>query len=257
MIIHILPGAERLGALAARHIEVALLGVRRPVLGVATGSSPEPVYAALADRASAGTFRVDSLRAFALDEYVGLPDDHAERYRNVLLRAFADPLGIDDRSVHVPDGGDADPSAAAEAYERAIHLAGGIDLQLLGIGRNGHIGFNEPGSDFRSLTRVVELADSTRVANARFFADRDEVPRHSISQGLATIMRARAALLIATGAAKAEAVRAALTGPVTTDLPASVLQRHPALSVYLDGEAASALDLHLLESIAVVHDWRA
>jgi len=256
MIIHILQDADRLGELAARHIEVALLGVSSPVLGVATGSSPEPVYAALAARANAGTFRVDGLRAFALDEYVGLPDDHDERYRNVLLRAFANPLGIDGDRVHVPDGGGEDAPLAAARYEQAIQLAGGIDLQLLGIGRNGHIGFNEPGSDFRSLTRVVELTESTRVANARFFARAEEVPRQSISQGLATIMRSRAVVLIATGAEKADAVRAALTGPVTTDMPASVLQRHPRVSIYLDGAAAASLDLQLLESIAVVHDWR-
>ncbi|WP_136706177.1 glucosamine-6-phosphate deaminase [Agromyces sp. H66] len=256
MIIHILPDADRLGALAARHIEVALLGVADPVLGVATGSSPEPVYEALTARATAGTFRVERLRAFALDEYVGLPEDHPERYRNVLLRAFADPLGVPADRVAVPGGAGADPSAAAAEYERAIQRAGGIDLQLLGIGRNGHIGFNEPGSDFRSATRVVELAPSTRAANARFFADIDEVPRHSISQGLGTIMRARAAVLIASGAEKAAAVAEALTGPVSTELPASVLQRHPRLSVYLDGDAAGLLDLSFLGSISVVHDWR-
>ncbi|WP_448808864.1 glucosamine-6-phosphate deaminase [Agromyces bauzanensis] len=256
MIIHILPDTDRLGELAARHVEVALLGVPHPVIGVATGSSPEPVYAALAARARAGTFRVDRLRAFALDEYVGLPEDHPERYRNVLLRAFADPLGVPAERVRVPDGGGGDPSAAATEYERAIRLAGGIDLQLLGIGRNGHIGFNEPGSDFRSLTRVVVLEESTRTANARFFTGIDEVPRHSISQGLGTIMQSRAAVLIASGAEKAAAVAGALTGAVSTDLPASVLQRHPRLSVYLDGDAAGLLDLRFLESIAVVHDWR-
>lgn len=256
MIIHLLPDADRLGDLAARHIEVALLTSPRPVLGVATGSTPEPLYRALAARARRGTFRVDRLRAFALDEYVGLAADHDEGYRKVLERAFADPLGLARDRVRVPDGSAPDAGASATRYEHDIALAGGIDLQILGIGRNGHIGFNEPGSDFRSLTRVVELTESTRLANARFFSGVEEVPTHSISQGLGTIMRSRAAALIATGAEKAEAVVRALCGPVTTELPGSILQRHGRLTVYLDSAAAGLLDLPLLESIAVVHDWR-
>ncbi|GAB6859185.1 glucosamine-6-phosphate deaminase [Microbacterium xylanilyticum] len=204
----------------------------------------------------AGRNRTDRLRAFALDEYVGLAAGHAESYRSVLERGFVEPLGVPAERLHLPSGEVDDPAAAADAYEREILLAGGIDLQLLGIGRNGHIGFNEPGSDFRSLTRVVELTASTRTANARFFADAAEVPVLSISQGLATIMRARSIALVATGADKAEAVRAALTGPVDTGMPASILQRHRRLRVYLDDAAAAGLDLPFLGTFAVVQDWR-
>jgi glucosamine-6-phosphate deaminase len=256
MIIHLLPDADRLGLLAARQIEVALLATPSPRLGVATGSSPEPVYRALSERARAGTFRVERLQAFALDEYVGLTPGHEEGYRRVLERGFAEPVGLIEDRLHVPDGAADDPAAAAEEYERDIALAGGIDVQILGIGRNGHIGFNEPGSDFRSLTRVVELTESTRTANARFFGSIDEVPSRSISQGLGTIMRSRAAILIASGADKAAPLAAALCGPVTTTMPASILQRHSSLTVCADSEAARALDMPLLESIAVIHDWR-
>lgn len=256
MIIHILPDLEQLGELAARHIEGRLLATSSPVLGVATGSSPQPVYRALARRARRGTFRVDRLHAFALDEYVGLPAGHPEGYRQVLESDFAVPVGLPRGHLHVPDGGAGDPAEAAAGYEDAIRLAGGIDLQILGIGRNGHIGFNEPGSDFRSSTRVVELDESTREANARFFASSDEVPVRSISQGLGTIMRSRAAVLIATGDAKASPLAAALCGPISRDMPASILQRHPSLTVYLDSTASGHLDLTVLPSIAVVHDWR-
>lgn len=256
MIVHVLPDPDAVGSLAARLIEAELLDIAAPVLGVATGSTPEPVYAHLTRRRERGTFRTDRLRAFALDEYVGLAAGHAESYRSVLERGFAAPLGVPAERLHVPSWEADDPAAASDAYEREILLAGGIDLQVLGIGRNGHIGFNEPGSDFRSLTRVVPLTESTRAANARFFEEPADVPTLSISQGLATIMRARAIALIATGADKADAIRAALTGPVDTGMPASILQRHPRLRVFLDGAAASRLDLTLLATFAVVHDWR-
>lgn len=256
MIVHVLPDDPALGRLTAQVIETELLDVSDPVLGVATGSTPDPVYAALAERRRAGTFRTEHLHAFALDEYIGLPPEHPESYRRVLERAFARPLGLSLDRLHVPEGGKDDPDEAAAEYERAIQLSGGVDLQILGIGRNGHIGFNEPGSDFRSVSRVVTLTPSTRSANARFFDDPDDVPTASISQGLATILRARSIALIARGEDKADAVRDALCGPVVADMPASILQRHPRLRVFLDGGAASRLDLAFLATFAVVHDWR-
>lgn len=256
MIVHVLPDRDAVGALAARLIETELLDVTTPVLGVATGSTPEPVYEHLRRRRARGTFRTGRLSAFALDEYVGLPAGHPESYRSVLEHAFAEPLGVPAERLHVPDGTASDPVAAAADHERAILLAGGIDVQILGIGRNGHIGFNEPGSDFRSLTRPVALTASTRSANARFFDDEAQVPATAVSQGLATIMRARSIALVATGIDKAAAIRAALTGAIDPDMPASVLQRHPRLRVYLDGAAAGELDLALLGTFAVVQDWR-
>ncbi|MGV8913793.1 MAG: glucosamine-6-phosphate deaminase [Rhodoglobus sp.] len=256
MIVHLFPNLESLGRLAARHIEVALLASPTPVLGVATGSSPDPLYSALAERARVGTFSPRRLRVFALDEYVGLLPGSVQGYRRELNRIFSGVLALDGSGVEAPDGDASDVGLAAEQYEQAIMLAGGIDVQILGIGQNGHIGFNEPGSDLRSLTRVVDLTDSTRAANARFFDRIDEVPVRSISQGLGTIMRARATMLIATGLAKAEIMCAALTGPVTENVPASILQRHPRLTVLLDAEASSALDIRLLRSAAIVHDWR-
>lgn len=256
MIVHVLPDRDAVGRLAARLIETELLDVADPVLGVATGSTPEPLYAELVKRREAGTFRTGRLQAFALDEYIGLPDGHPESYRKVLERFFAEPLGLASDQLHVPDGAHPDPDEAAAEYERAMLLSGGVDLQILGVGRNGHIGFNEPGSDFRSVSRVVTLTPSTRAANARFFDDPDQVPTSSISQGLSTILRARSIALIATGEEKADAVLAALCGPVDTGMPASVLQRHPRYRIFLDSAAASTLDLSFLATFAVVHDWR-
>ncbi len=159
-----------------------------------------------------------------------------------MVRAeVTEPLGIPSTSVRVPEGADPDPHAAAARYEASIREAGGVDLQILGIGRNGHIGFNEPGSPFDSITRVVALAEETVADNARFFDGADAVPRTAITQGIATILRARRLLLLATGAAKAEALAASLTGPVTDSMPGSALQRHPDVLVLADRDAAALL----------------
>ncbi len=218
---------------------------RKPdaVIGVATGSSPYPVYAALAEHVEAG-LDASAVRWFALDEYVGLPAAHPESYRSVLERALIEPLGLDPRQLHVPDGTTADPDAAARAYEAAIEEAG-VDVQLVGIGENGHIAFNEPGTPFESTTHRAVLTDSTRRANSRFFSSLDDVPTECLTQGLATIMRADRIELIATGTGKAAAIAAGVTGPVTTQCPASILREHPQVRVTLDPDAASCLQGHL------------
>ena len=222
------------------------------VLGLATGSTPLPVYQALRPHAAA----LRAMRGFALDEYVGLPEGHAQSYSAVIRREVVDPLGLDPRRVRVPGddlaaetarlGGGADAAeqalaTAGERYERALREAGGVDLQLLGIGATGHIGFNEPGSSFASLTRVKTLTERTRRDNARFFASPDEVPEHCITQGLGTILRARHLVLLAFGAAKAHAVAGAVEGPVTASLPASAIQLHPHATVIVDEAAAAQL----------------
>ncbi|MBF4993208.1 glucosamine-6-phosphate deaminase [Arthrobacter gandavensis] len=209
-----------------------------PVLGIATGSSPLPLYAQLAGRAG----ELPRLRCFALDEYLGLPADHPQSYHAVVRREVIEPLGLDPADVKVPDGAAPAPERAAAAYEAAIRAAGGIDVQILGIGNNGHLAFNEPGSALDSRTRVVELTPSTREANARFFASPEDVPTHALTQGLGTIREARSLVLLASGPAKAEAIAAALTGPVTPDIPASVLQLHPDVTVLLAGGAETRLD---------------
>ena len=244
MEIVILPDAEAIGRLAADQI-CALLD-RKPdaVLGLATGSSPLPTYDELVRRHDAGQVSFAGARAFTLDEYVGLAADHPERYRHVIERELTGRVDLDPSRVAGPDGLAADVPAACAAYEQAIADAGGVDLQILGIGTDGHIGFNEPGSSLASRTRIKTLTRQTRLDNARFFGDDLEaVPTHCLTQGLATIMSARHVVLVATGQGKAQAVHQLAEGAVSAMWPASVLQHHPHVSVLVDEAAASRLQL--------------
>ncbi|BAJ74401.1 6-phosphogluconolactonase/Glucosamine-6-phosphate isomerase/deaminase [Microbacterium testaceum StLB037] len=235
--------ADEASALAADHVARAIAAQPRLVLGVATGSTPERFYRHLARRIAEDGLDTSGVRAFALDEYVGLPADHPESYAAVIERTVTTPLGLDPAHVHVPDGRAADPFAAAAAYDRAIDEAGGVDIQILGIGRNGHIGFNEPGSSLGSRTRVKTLAASTREANARFFADPADVPVHCITQGIGTIREARHLLLLAFGADKSTALAGAVEGPVSASLPGSAIQLHAHVTVLADEDAAQQLTL--------------
>lgn len=228
---------DEVGAFAASIVLRAIRDEGLRTLGVATGSSPLPLYDAMRTHAA----ELRHVRAFALDEYVGLPADHPQSYRSVIDREFTRPLGLDPAQVAVPDGASEDLGGAAADYERMIVAAGGIDLQVLGIGGNGHIAFNEPGSPLDSRTRPVALTARTRQDNARFFASLDEVPAWCLTQGVGTIMDARRVLLIARGASKAEAIAAAVEGPVGEAHPASVLQRHPDALLVLDHDAAEQL----------------
>jgi glucosamine-6-phosphate deaminase len=237
----ILAGPDEVARAAADRIQALVRRKPDAVLGLATGSSPMGIYAELGRRVSAGELDLSGVSGFALDEYVGLPEGHPESYATVLERAVARPLGLPE--VRVPDGRASDLEAAAVDYERALAEAGGIDLQLLGIGANGHIGFNEPTSSFASRTRIKTLAPGTRADNARFFESPAEVPSHCLTQGLATILEARALLLVAQGEGKAEAVAAAVEGPLAAICPASALQLHPRAAVLVDEGAASRLRL--------------
>lgn len=213
------------------------------VLGVATGSSPLQLYAELARLAASGALDLTRASAFALDEYVGLPPGHPESYAEVIRRTVTEPLGLNASRVHTPDGFAADIHAAALAYEAAIRAAGGIDIQILGVGANGHIGFNEPTSSLASRTRIKSLAPRTRADNARFFDSPEDVPLHCLTQGLGTIMDARELLLIAQGEAKAAAIAAVVEGPLTALVPGSILQAHQRATVIIDEAAASELRL--------------
>jgi glucosamine-6-phosphate deaminase len=233
----ILDSREAAGGLGAEF--VARLVATKPdaVLGLATGSTPLPLWRALAAR----SLDLSRVRGFALDEYIGLPPGHPESYRAVITREVVEPLGLTPSLVHVP-GDDAGPvEGAGERYEAAIAAAGGVDIQVLGIGRTGHIGFNEPGSSLASATRVKTLTEQTRLDNARFFDSLDEVPRHCLTQGLGTILRARHLLLFAFGEAKAEAIAGAVEGPVSSSLPGAAIQLHPLVTVIVDEAAASRL----------------
>jgi glucosamine-6-phosphate deaminase len=211
------------------------------VLGLATGSTPLPIYQALARALQENPQDVSAIRGFALDEYVGLPPGHPESYRSVITRDVVTPLGLTPANIHVPNGDKETLFAAGVTYENAISAAGGIDIQILGIGQTGHLGFNEPGSSFGSLTRVKTLASQTRSDNSRFFNSPDDVPLHCITQGLGTILRARHLVLLAFGASKAKAISAAVEGPITASQPASVIQLHPHVTVVLDEGSAGEL----------------
>ena len=212
------------------------------VLGLATGSTPLSVYAALAASLAENPLDVSRVRGFALDEYVGLPADHPESYRSVITRDAVVPIGLTPENIQVPNGDLATIETAGVDYEAAIRAAGGIDVQILGIGRTGHVGFNEPGSSFASITRIKTLAEKTRIDNARFFASPGEVPIHCMTQGLGTILRARHLILLAFGAEKADAIAAAVEGPITSSKPGSVIQLHPHVTVIVDEAAASRLE---------------
>ncbi|HET6268851.1 MAG TPA: glucosamine-6-phosphate deaminase [Arthrobacter sp.] len=243
MEVVILPGSKPIAALAAGAIEALLRRKPDAVLGLATGSSPLPIYAELALRHERDGLDFSQARAFALDEYVGLRAGHPQSYREVIKREFTGRVDVSPANVHGPDGAAADLPAACRAYEAAIRDAGGVDLQLLGVGTDGHIGFNEPGSSLASRTRIKTLIEQTRRDNARFFGSLAEVPHHVVTQGLATILEARHVILVATGAQKAQAVRDLAEGPVAAICPASVLQLHPHATILVDEAAASSLRL--------------
>jgi glucosamine-6-phosphate deaminase len=233
---------------------------RRPaaVLGLATGSSPMPVYDELARRCEAGEVSFRQVRVFCLDEYVGLPAGHPQSYRCVIERAFTARVDLPSGAVQVPDGRAADLGTAGAAYERSIAAAGGIDLQLLGVGADGHIAFNEPGSSLASRTRLKTLTAQTRRDNSRFFGGEDQVPRHVLTQGIGTILEARHLVLMAAGEAKAAPVAAAVEGALTAMVPASALQLHPHVTVVVDEAAASSLRLasYYRETFAGKPSWQ-
>lgn len=231
-------GAEA-GIRAAQLVAGLVRSKPTAVLGLATGSSPLPLYEALARE----KLDLGRVRGFSLDEYLGLGPEDEKSYAQVIRHEVVERLGLDPALVRTPDGLAADPAQEAADFDRSIREAGGIDLQILGIGSNGHLAFNEPPSGFGSRTRVVELARSTREDNARFFASLDDVPTRAITQGLGTIAGARHLLLMAHGEGKADAVARAVEGPVSEDFPASLIQRHPHVTLVLDDAAASRLQL--------------
>jgi glucosamine-6-phosphate deaminase len=238
-----LGSADEIAVLAADTVEAVVRRKPAAVLGLATGSTPLPTYSELRRRhaAAAGPCYA-AVTCFNLDEYVGLPPGHEQSYRATIARELTDGLDIGPDQVNGPDPSPAGLPTAGERYEALIAAAGGIDLQFLGIGSDGHLAFNEPGSSLASRTRIKTLTAQTRADNARFFGSADEVPTHVLTQGIGTILQARHLLLIVTGESKAGAVAAAVEGPVSASCPASALQLHPHVTVLLDQAAASRLD---------------
>ena len=241
MQIHVYQTPELAAEAAATLIASEILAKPNAVIGLPTGSSPVETYRRLARMNRDGVVDFSKVTTFNLDEYVGLKGDHPQSYRRFMNENLFDHVNIDKENTHVPCG-IGDVEANAVAYEKAIAAAGGIDLQFMGIGRNGHIGFNEPADAYTDVTGIIELTPSTIDANKRFFDSADDVPRKAISMGVGTIMRARKTLLIATGSDKAEAIRTLVKGPVSPKLPASALRMHANAVIILDAAAASLLD---------------
>ena len=208
-------------------------------LGLATGSTPLGLYAELVKDHRAGKISFKDVDTFNLDEYRGLDPDHVQSYRYFMRTNLFDQVDIDQSRTHVPDGSNPDADAACAEYEAAINAHGGVDLQLLGLGHNGHIGFNEPSDCFESATNCVDLTESTITANSRLFDSIDQVPTQAYTMGIGTIMSAKKILVVANGQDKADIVARAFFGPVTPQVPASILQFHPDVTVVLDQAAAS------------------
>ncbi|CAH1058303.1 glucosamine-6-phosphate deaminase [Paenibacillus pseudetheri] len=213
----------------------------KAVLGLATGSSPVGVYAKLVEMHQKGLVSFSKATSFNLDEYIGLPVDHPQSYRSFMNEQLFNHIDIDPGQTHIPNGNAADMEAECLAYDKMLEENGPVDLQILGIGSNGHIGFNEPDDNLSSKTHVVDLLEDTREANARFFDSLDDVPRQAITMGIGGILKARQILLLVRGAGKAEAIRNAVEGPITTQCPASLLQSHPNVIVLVDEGAGKWL----------------
>lgn len=207
------------------------------VMGFATGSTPEGLYQRLIEKYRKQEITFKDVVSFNLDEYIGLDKDHPNSYYYFMREKLFDHVDISFDNVNIPNGAASDLEAECQAFEAKIKQAGGIELQILGIGGNGHIGFNEPGTPFTSRTQVVDLASSTIKANSRFFDSIEEVPTQAVSMGIGTIMESKEILLLASGETKRDAMTAVLRGDMTEDVPATVLQKHPNVTIIAD-EAA-------------------
>jgi len=213
----------------------------RPVLGLATGGTPQRMYQELIRMHQAGSLSFANCTTFNLDEYVGLPPDNERSYNHYMRSNLFDRVDLDPARTHLPKGDAENLREACRAYEQQIKDAGGIDLQVLGIGANGHIGFNEPTGSLASRTWVKILSEQTIRDNSVYFDNPEDVPRHVVTMGISTIMEARHCLLLANGAKKADAIRRMIEGAVSANCPASILQMHPRVTVVLDEEAAYLL----------------
>ncbi|MBM7540916.1 glucosamine-6-phosphate deaminase [Amphibacillus cookii] len=227
---------------ACQHIIGKINQTNHPVLGLATGSTPEGMYQCLIDSYQAGFVSFKDVTTFNLDEYVGLAIDDPNSYHSFMQDKLFNHINIREEQTHLPNGNTKDHQQECKDYERLIQQAKSIDLQILGIGLNGHIGFNEPGTPFTSRTHVVELDPLTREANARFFNQKQDVPTHAITMGIETIMESKEIVLLVSGANKAEAVKRLVTGELSESFPASILKQHDNLTIVVDQAAAVHLN---------------
>lgn len=241
MRIYIAENYDEMSKIATNIMAAQVTLKPESVLGLATGSSPLGLYQQLIKRYEDGDLDFSKVTSVNLDEYKGLAPDNDQSYRYFMHENFFRHINIDAANTFVPDGLAQDAQTECDRYERVITDCGGVDMQLLGLGLNGHIGFNEPDQEFAKQTHLVDLTESTIQANKRFFESEEQVPKQAYSMGIGSIMRARKILLIVSGAAKAEAVKQAIEGPITPMMPASVLQLHPDVTIVGDKEAMSML----------------
>ena len=239
MQVHVFDNAQQVGQAAATLFAAQVIKKPDSVLGLATGSSPIGCYQQLIAWYKAGLIDFSQCVSYNLDEYVGIPENHPESYHQFMKDNLFNFINM--KETHVPNGNAADLQAECARYDAAIQAAGGIDMQLLGIGRNGHIGFNEPAAQYVYGTQIVSLTESTIQANRRFFDSEDQVPRKAISLGIGGIMRAKEVVLIAMGADKAQAIHDTVKGDVTPQVQASILRLHPCATILVDKAAASML----------------
>ena len=232
---------EDMSKLSAEMIADVIRRKPRAILGLATGSTPLGTYKELIRLHKQEGLDFSRVTTFNLDEYVGLLHDHPQSYHYFMWENLFKQININAKNVHIPDGTAKDIPGFCRWYEEEIVKAGGLDVQLLGIGSNGHIAFNEPGSSLGSRTRVKTLDDRTRQDNARFFRNLDEVPKYAITMGIGTIMDSRQLILLANGAGKAEAIYKTCEGPITAMVPATIVQLHPKATIIVDKAAASKL----------------
>ena len=241
MIIYRAKDDNDLSRKAANIISAQVIMKPNCVLGLATGSSPEGMYAQLVDWYNKGDLDFAKVKSVNLDEYRGLSRENEQSYYYFMHKHLFDKVNIDMNNTYLPNGLAEDPEEECRRYDALIESLGGVDLQLLGMGHNGHIGFNEPGDHYDKGTHCVDLQQSTIEANKRFFASEDEVPRQAYTMGIGTIMKAKKILVIVSGAEKAEILKEALYGPITPQVPASVLQMHSDVIVIADEAALSAI----------------
>lgn len=245
MKLYIAETYDELSRMAADIISDELSGKKPFNLGMATGSTPLGLYRQLVQKNRAGQLDLTDVRLFNLDEYYPLAQDHPQSFFSFMKNHVYDPLHLPSHRVFIPNGLAKDTGEECNRYERLIHQHGGIDLQILGVGSNGHIGFNEPGTSFASRTQVVRLADQTIQDNARSFDDVGDVPKQAITMGIGTILESRRIVLLANGEAKAEAMRELFHGKITEQVPVTSLRLHPHVTVIIDQKAAALLNLSL------------
>ncbi|MFG6120843.1 glucosamine-6-phosphate deaminase [Thalassobacillus sp. B23F22_16] len=228
---------QEMSCAAAHVVEKKITENPQAVLGLATGSTPLATYKEMVKGYKEGEFSYRNIKTLNLDEYVGLDKKHAQSYHRFMCEHLFDHIDIDLDNTHIPQGDAPDIEQECQRYEGLIDQIGPPDLQILGIGRNGHIGFNEPGTPFDSTTHVVTLTESTRKANARFFSSLEAVPTHSITMGIRSILKSKQILLLASGEEKAPAIDRLLNGEVEEDFPASALKNHPDVTLIVDEKA--------------------